>query len=424
MSISTDIQSLSPTAIVEVFELDTTILTDEAGTLGIKVYMHSGTNGLGGNVIWQGIEYNAFPIEVEGFERSGKGTLPRPKIRMANITGLVGALAHDYADLVGAKVVRRRTFAKYLDSANYPPAYNLLLQSNGFHTSTWAKVGSIVTPNIALNPVLNGFIDAAKLEESNSTNFHQVVQDVNLEVNTEYTYSMYFKAGTRRYAYLKVQTKDADQNHYATFDLNTGKYTVFDGCTPSVLSMGSGWYRCSMTFNSTDAIGNPCKLMAGVNTITGAPLSYQGSTGFFIYAWGGQIEKSPYFTDYQPVGATFLANPYADPNVHFADEIWYIDRKSAETGVLIEFELSAAFDISGVKLPRRQCIQNTCTWEYRSAECTWVPGALFTKNDLPTTDPTKDACGKRLTSCEVRFNPPGQSNQLPYGAFPGVGLIR
>jgi lambda family phage minor tail protein L len=42
-------------------------------------------------------------------------------------------------------------------------------------------------------------------------------------------------------------------------------------------------------------------------------------------------------------------------------------------------------------------------------------------NDAATSDSTKDVCGKRLTSCKLRF---GQNNPLPYGGFPAAALTR
>ena len=231
MSIESDIQRLAPGAIVDLFELDPTAIG------GTVVRFHAGVNELGGDVVWQGLTYTRFPIEADGFEWSGTGTLPRPKIRVANVTGLVGALARELQDLVGAKLTRRRTFVKYLDAVNFT---------------------------------------------------------------------------------------------------------------------------------------------------------------------GG-------------------VNPTADPNCGFPDEIWFVDRKSAENGLYVEWELSAAFDVAGTMLPRRQCIQNVCTWRYRGAECGYTGGPVADRNDRPVTLLAEDDCGKRLASCKLRF---GVYSELPFGAFPGVGLIR
>lgn len=114
MTIRTEIQSLSPTAIIEVFTIDATSLG------GTTFNFHAGTNKLLQSLVWQGITYSPLPIEAEGFELTSKGTLPRPKIRVANTNGLFSSVAGSLSDLVGARVTRKRTFAKYLDAVNYP----------------------------------------------------------------------------------------------------------------------------------------------------------------------------------------------------------------------------------------------------------------------------------------------------------------
>lgn len=230
--VAADLQRLVPGAIVDLFEFNYSSLP--GGTI---LYFHGGVNGLGTDIVWRGVTYSRYPIDVEGFERSSSGTLPRPKIKVANILGSISTLTYLYQDLVGAKLTRRRTFVKYLDAINFP---------------------------------------------------------------------------------------------------------------------------------------------------------------------GGLNHK-------------------ADPNVSFPDEIWSVDRKSSENAIFVEFELSAAFDVMGVLIPRRHCIQNTCTWAYRSAECGYAGGAVATKNDVATADLAQDKCGKRLSSCKLRF---GAYAELPFGAFPGVGLMR
>lgn len=230
MTISADIQKLNAGSLVDLFVLDAT-------TLGGQVSrFHAGVNELGNDVVWQGATYTRWPIEADGFEWSGKGVMPRPKVRVANVTGLVSALARETEDLVGAMLTRKRTFLRYLDAVN-------------------------------------------------------------------------FAAG----------------------------------------------------------------------------------------------------------------NPAADPNVHFPDEVYNVDRKASENKVFVEFELAAAWDVQGVQIPRRQVIQNVCTWRYRSAECGFAGGAVADINDTATSSLETDACGKRLGSCKLRF---GQYAELPFGGFPAAGLTR
>jgi len=230
-AITSEIQKLAPSAVIELFVLDLNLFNE-----GV-VRFHAGTNELRRQVVWQGNTYEPFPIQAEGFEFNGNGQVPRPKLKVANVTGSITALILSYQDLVGAKVTRKRTLLKYLDAVNF----------------------------------------------------------------------------------------------------------------------ASG------------------------------------------------------------------ANPTADPSAEFADDVYFIDRKSRETRDVVEFELAAAFDLEGVSLPRRQIVQNVCPWVYRGSECGYTGTAYFNANDETVSSRAQDACGKRLVSCQKRF---GANAELPFGGFPAAGLIR
>ena len=51
------------------------------------------------------------------------------------------------------------------------------------------------------------------------------------------------------------------------------------------------------------------------------------------------------------------ANPYGtpDPTAEFPQEIYKIDRKSAENREVVQFELASVFDLAGIRAPNRQC---------------------------------------------------------------------
>jgi lambda family phage minor tail protein L len=125
--ITEDIQSLSPGAIIELFVLDTSSLPD-----GALNYFHAGTNELRQAVVWQGNTYNPVPIEASGFDITTKGTLPRPKIKVANVNGLFSAIALETDDLIGCKITRKRTFAKYLDAVNFTGGVNPTADPNQY----------------------------------------------------------------------------------------------------------------------------------------------------------------------------------------------------------------------------------------------------------------------------------------------------
>jgi lambda family phage minor tail protein L len=230
MTIASDIQTLAPSGMVELFELDATVQG------GPVLHFHAGTNQLTQPVVWNGVTYIPWPIQVTGWTYTVKGTQPRPTMKVANVTAYLSAVVINYNDILGAKVTRKRTLVKYLDAVNFP---------------------------------------------------------------------------------------------------------------------------------------------------------------------GG-------------------VNPTADPTAAFADDVYYINRKSNETKLLVEFELAPLTDVAGVLLPRRQIINNVCPWKYRGAECSYAGGPVATADDVPTTDADLDACGKRLNSCKLRF---GNFAELPFGGFPAAGLV-
>jgi lambda family phage minor tail protein L len=114
-------------------------------------------------------------------------------------------------------------------------------------------------------------------------------------------------------------------------------------------------------------------------------------------------------------------NPTADPTAEFPDDVFFIDAKRNENPQFIEFELASSFDVQNVQLPKRQIIQNICPWRYRGAECGYTGTNYFNAADQVVATLAQDVCGKRLTSCRLRF---GQTAELPYGGFPAAGLLR
>lgn len=112
-------------------------------------------------------------------------------------------------------------------------------------------------------------------------------------------------------------------------------------------------------------------------------------------------------------------NATADPYAEWPREIYFVDRKSAETRDVVEFELASAFDLAGVRAPKRQCVTR-CQWVYRSAECSYTGTNYFDVNDDSVINASQDVCGKKVSSCEARF---GANAELPYGGYPGIGTF-
>jgi lambda family phage minor tail protein L len=114
-------------------------------------------------------------------------------------------------------------------------------------------------------------------------------------------------------------------------------------------------------------------------------------------------------------------NPTADPAAEYPDDIYYIDRVASRNKTRVQWDLASPLDLAGVQLPRRQIHARLCTWAYRSSDCGYAGGAVATADDVATGNLALDSCGHRLASCKLRF---GQYAELPFGGFPGAGILR
>jgi len=104
-------------------------------------------------------------------------------------------------------------------------------------------------------------------------------------------------------------------------------------------------------------------------------------------------------------------------------QLFYVNAKTAETRVQVDFELCSPFDIQSLQLPSRQ-ITPVCTWcmrgWYRTGTgCDYAGNRYFSKDGSPTSDPSKDVCGGRPADCKARF---GDNEPLPFGGFPAANL--
>lgn len=109
--------------------------------------------------------------------------------------------------------------------------------------------------------------------------------------------------------------------------------------------------------------------------------------------------------------------PGADPNQHFDDDIYYVERKVTENLNYVEMELASAIDLEGFQLPARQITVNSCTWGYRSSECSYVGTNYFNVNNVAVGSLGQDVCGKTVAACKARF---GARGRLPFGGFPAT----
>ena len=109
------VQAASLDAVVELFELDATALGDQVYYFTAQSLIPDPLAPVPTNVTWQGHTYSPIPCEATGWEVNGKGTLPTPHLKVANVNLAFSGLAIGFNDLLGCKVTRHRTFKRYLD---------------------------------------------------------------------------------------------------------------------------------------------------------------------------------------------------------------------------------------------------------------------------------------------------------------------
>ncbi len=113
-------QQAEADSIVHLYELDTSLY-------GGPVYRFTSSALETRAVSYGGEVYAPSPVEATGFEVSSEGTLPRPVIKVANVSGIFSAAIAEFGDLAGCIFRRIRTYRRCLDGeadadpdAHYP----------------------------------------------------------------------------------------------------------------------------------------------------------------------------------------------------------------------------------------------------------------------------------------------------------------
>jgi hypothetical protein len=227
---------------------------------------------------------------------------------------------------------RDRSFTSYASpspkitrdsSGNYTyRPHNLMPMSEKLDSAVWSKgAGSVVTRDGTTAP--DGTATANLVTASGSTN-HYVQYQATAATGLYYTASIYAKAGN--ISWLRLSIYDSAHRE-GFFNLSTGALGTPDaGVTAAIESVGSGWYRCSVTIQA--AAANPYLSIYGANADTGAD-----TTDGTIYVWGAQLNHGPtaltytktqahnlvlqsqtFETEWANLGSTETANSVAAPD--------------------------------------------------------------------------------------------------------------
>jgi hypothetical protein len=184
---------------------------------------------------------------------------------------------------------------------------NLLLRSEEFDDASWTKTGGSITPNTITAP--NSTFTADKLVEDTSTGSHRIHQQLTT-VAGDITFSVYVKAAERDYLQIRFQEGGSFVSR-AEYDLALGTAIAVFGSLPSIVNVGDGWYRISLTASSAGSATFQAQVWMADSP---SSLSYTGDGTSGLYLWGAQLEQSTTVGEYIPTTSTINSAPRFDHN--------------------------------------------------------------------------------------------------------------
>ena len=311
-------QAINPGSLIELFELTTDATLHGSSN---TYRFHAGTNEINnGNIIWAGNTYIAIPMEADGFKYA-RGQLPRPTLTISNVTNLMTAILLNVNtvtpgnDLTGAVVKRITTLARFLDAVNFDPV-----------ATTTTTTTTVADPNDAETVTYTVTV----VQDSGGNNVF-ALNGVQKPVIT-------MKRGS---TYIFNQEDSSNTNHPLAFKSDSGgSYTT--GVT------NTGTYPGQSGYITTFQPPYP-----------GAPNDLRYYCTVHGNGMGNTITMNNPNTIQQTTSTTTTSqsNPYGtpDPTAEYPQEIYKIDRKSAENRAVVQFELAASFDLANIRIPLRVC---------------------------------------------------------------------
>jgi lambda family phage minor tail protein L len=94
----------------------------------------------------------------------------------------------------------------------------------------------------------------------------------------------------------------------------------------------------------------------------------------------------------------------SDPNSHFPEDVYYINRKTSEDKKTIQFELVSALEMEQAWIPARPIIANHCSWTYRcSIGCRYKGLPIETLEGRNLTKDLKYASSANSNNSSINF---------------------
>jgi len=180
---------------------------------------------------------------------------------------------------------------------------NYALQSQTFDNATWTKTRATVTANATTAP--DGTSTADRLvSDATAAATHwinQIVTTVNSDVQS--TFSVYLKIDSHTYAHIYIRNSVTTADYVrGIFEISSGAVMssgnggTGSGATATIQSIGSGWYRCTVTGVPSTAV-NTTKIEIYPSD-SSSVASFNGDSTTGVYMWGSQLEKYSSATAY------------------------------------------------------------------------------------------------------------------------------
>ncbi len=312
--IITDLQKINPSAIIELF----TLTTDATLHGSAQTYrFHNGTSlNSNGDIVWAGNSYIKMPIQAEGFAFTN-GQLPRPTLTISNAIGTITAILLNVNkvttgnDLTGATVKRIRTLARYIDAVNFPVS-----TTSSTTTETIADPADAESVTYTVTVVNVGGSNIFAINGSNNP-------VLTMKRGSTYIFNQADASNSGHPLAIKSDAGGAQTTTVSGTAGNAGATVTYQPAYPSAPS--DLRYYCTVHGNgmgNTITMNNPNTTTQDTTTTTTQQVN--------------------------PLGTP-------DPTAEFPQEIYKIDRKSAENREVVTFELAAVFDLAGIRAPKRQC---------------------------------------------------------------------